>query len=190
MNRATRCGIGAALTLAFLLSLTACSEKAAPDATAPAGTNAAILIEPNVTVGKIHLGMTKAQVVAELGQPGRQTANALEYPALGLAVMPDPEGIVQVVMCGDVTGINGPFVKAFTGRTKEGIGMNSTRDDILKAFGDPGSAEKMRFGLESLTYPSLGLTFTLEAGKVHHMIVRLRAPEPDRTVTIETVPGK
>jgi hypothetical protein len=68
--------------------------------------------------------------------------------------------------------------------------MNSTRDEILKAFGEPGSDEKMRFGLESLTYPSLGLTFTLEAGKVHHMIVRLHAPEPDRTVTIETVPGK
>ncbi len=190
MNRGTPCGIGAALTLAFLLSLPACSEKAAPGAVGPSGANAAMLIEPNVAVGKIRAGMTKQQVVAELGPPGRQTANALEYPALGLAVMPGPDGVVQVVMCGDVTGLNGPFVKAFTGRTKEGIGMASTRDEVVKAFGEPGSAEKLRFGLESLSYPSLGLTFTLDGGKVHHMIVRFSTLPPDQTVTIETTPAK
>ncbi|HWV99252.1 MAG TPA: hypothetical protein VNZ64_06105 [Candidatus Acidoferrum sp.] len=190
MNKATLCGVSAALALASLLSLSACSEKAGRDSSGPDGTNAAMLIEPNLTVGKIHAGMTKEQVIAELGQPGRQTANALEYPRLGLAVMPSPDGVVHVVMCGDVTGLNGPFVKAFTGRTKEGVGMTSSRDEVLKAYGEPTGDEKMRFGLESMNYPSLGFTFTLEAGKVHHIIVRLRAPEPDRTVTIEAAPTK
>jgi hypothetical protein len=190
MNKAAPCSVGTALTLGFLLFLAGCCEKAASDSTVSPGTNSVMLIEPNPSVGKIHAGMTKDQVIAELGQPGRQTANALEYPRLGLAVMPGPDGVVQVVMCGDVTGINGPFVKAFTGRTKEGIGMTSTRDELIKAFGEPSGAEKMRLGLESISYPSLGLTFTLEGGKVHHIIVRLRAPEPDRTITIEPAPGK
>ena len=190
MNKTAPRGVGAALSLAFLLSLAACSEKAGSDSAGSAGTNAAMVIEPNLSVGKIQAGMTMEQVIAALGEPGRRTANSLEYPGLGLAVMPGPDGVVQVVMCGDVTGLNGPFVKAFTGRTREGIGMTSTRDEVIKAFGEPAGDEKMRFGLESMNYPSLGLTFTLERGKVHHIIVRFRAAEPDRTVTIEPAPEK
>jgi hypothetical protein len=134
--------------------------------------------------------MRLEEVIAQLGEPQRRTANALEYTRLGFAVMPGPGGTVEVVMCGDVTGLGGPLVAAFTGRTKEGIGMNSTREDVLKAYGEPTSAEKFRGGMESLQYAPLGITFTLEGGKVYHMIVRLRgAPEPDRTVTLEPIPG-
>ncbi len=182
-----RISSSAVAILAALLALGGCSEQSEP-AAGPAGEST-MVIEPRVSVGKIHVGMTKQQVIAELGAPERQTANALEYPRLGLAVMPDPDGVVAVVMCGDVTGIRGPFVKAFTGRTKEGIGMTSTCDDIVKAYGEPASDEKMRLGLESMNYPSLGLTFTLEAGKVHHIIVRLRAAEPETSVTIEPAPA-
>jgi hypothetical protein len=46
-------------------------------------------------------------------------------------------------------------------------------------------------GLESLAYPALGMTFTLEDGKVHHMIVRLGGgQEPERSIAIEPTPGK
>ena len=185
---AVRISSSAATFLAAFLALGGCSDQREP--AARPGGESTMLIEPNLNVGKIRAGMTIDQVIAELGQPGRQTANALEYPQLGLAVMPGPDGVVQVVMCGDVTGINGPFVKAFTGRTKQGIGMTSTRDEVLKAFGEPAGDEKMRFGLESMNYPSLGLRFTLEGGKVHHIIVRFAASEPDRTITIEPAPAK
>src|SRR3974390_3403526 len=150
MNKAAPRGVGAAWSLAFLLSLAACSERAGSDSAGSAGTNATMVIEPNLSVGKIHTGMTTDQIVAVLGQPGRRTANSLEYPGLGLAVMTGSDGVVQGGMCGDVTGRNGPFVKAFTGRTKEGIGMTSTRDEVIRAFGDPAGDEKMRFGLESM----------------------------------------
>src|SRR5260221_5484349 len=149
-----------------------------------------LTIEPNVAVGFIKAGMRIQDVVAQLGEPERRTANALEYTHLGFAVMPGPDSIVQVVMCGDVTGINGPLVKAFTGRTKEGIGLSSTREDLLNAYGEPSSTEKLRGGMESIRYNSLGMTFTLEGGKVYHMIIRLQGrAEPDRTVTLEPVPG-
>lgn len=162
-----------------------CSERSDQRASA---TNPPMLIEPNLSVGKIRSGMTVQQVIAQLGEPQRRTANSLEYTGLGLAVMPDAQGVVQVVMCGDVTGINGPFAKAFTGRTKEGIGMYSTREQLLKAYGQPSQDSKMAGGLESLQYQPLGITFTLESGKVHHMIVRLKSSEePDRTVTLAPV---
>jgi hypothetical protein len=150
--------------------------------------NPPMTIEPNMGVGSVKAGMRSQDVVAQLGEPQRRTANALEYTRLGFAVMPGPDGIVQVVMCGDVTGINGPLVKAFSGRTKEGIGMDSTREELLKAYGEPNSREKLPGGTESIRYDSLGITFTLEAGRVYHMIVRLRGShEPDRSVTLEPV---
>jgi hypothetical protein len=130
--------------------------------------------------------MTIEGVLAKLGQPQRRTANSLEYTSLGFAVMPDVNGIVQVVMCGDVTGINGPLVKRFTGRTKEGIGLSSSREDLTRAYGEPTSDEKLRGGAESVRYDLLGITFTLEGGKVYHMIVRLPGNhEQVTTVTLE-----
>jgi hypothetical protein len=166
-----------------------CSEKSSGVANGIAGTNSTLLIEPNIAVGPVRAGMTAPQVVAQLGEPERRPSNSLEYTRLGLAVMPGPDGVVQVVMCGDVTGINGPFAKAFKGRTKEGIGMYSTREEVIRAYGNPSASEKMRGGLESLQYEPLGMTYTLESGKVHHIIVRLRGPqEPDRTVTLEPAP--
>lgn len=188
MNAARTAYLFAGMALAALLGAAGCSQSSDQTVSASAGTNT-MLIEPNMSVGKVRVGMTTQQVVSALGEPARRTANALEYPALGLAVMPGPGDLVKVVMCGDVTGLNGPFVAAFTGRTKEGIGMKSTRADVVKAYGEPEKSEKFRLGLESLTYPALGMTFTLENDKVHHMIVRLGgAQEPDKTIAIEPAP--
>lgn len=179
-----------ALILTGLLCLgSGCSQESSEAGAPIATTNAMMLIEPNIAVGPVRAGMTATQVITQLGEPGRRTSNSLEYPRLGLAVMPGPDDKVQVVMCGDVTGINGPFSKAFTGHTKEGIGMYSTREEVIHAYGEPTADEKMRGGLESLQYEPLGMTFTLEAGKVHHIIVRLRGPQQvDRSVTLVPAP--
>lgn len=174
----------AAAVLAALL-FPGCSHQS----DSPSASAQPTVIEPHNSVGKIHAGMTMNQVVAALGEPPRNTGKALEYPNLGLAVLPGPDGLATVVMCGDVTGINGPFVKAFTGRTPEGIGMLSTRDDILKAYGVPSEDQKNAFGLESIRYDSLGLSFTLERGKVHHIIVILAAePGTNQSMRIELAP--
>ena len=176
------------ITATSALCLVGCSDQQSDNAVA--SRNAPLLIEPNVAMGQIHAGMRAEDVIAKLGEPERRTANALEYTQLGFAVMPGPDGVIQVVMCGDVTGINGPLVRAFTGRTKEGIGLTSTREEVVQAYGQPSSDQKMRAGAESMRYDNLGITFTLEGGKVYHMIVRLGQPEqPARTVTLEPLPS-
>jgi hypothetical protein len=169
--------------VAALSFLTACSEQPASDKEV-ASSAEPLLIEPNAAVGPIRAGMTTQQVVAAIGEPARRTANALVYPKLGLAVMPGPDGKAQVVMCGDVTGLQGPFVKTFRGKTATGLGMESSRQDIITAFGEPTEAETFRGGQEALRYADQGITFTLQRGKVHHMIVRLRA-----TLTPSAGPG-
>src|SRR5262245_54876657 len=139
-------------------------------------TNPSMVIEPRESVGRIRAGMKVADVIAAYGEPQRRTANALSYPRLGFAVMPGPDEVVQVVMCGDVTGPNGPLVKAFTGRTKQGIGMGSTREQIIAAYGEPSETQQLISRRQVLKYNDLGITFSLERGAVHHMIVRLSAP--------------
>src|SRR5579859_4632407 len=157
-----------AITLASTFCWISCSDNSQSGI----GANPPIVIEPKVSVGQIRVGMDVKDVVTKLGEPDRRTANALEYTHLGFAVMPGSDGKVQVVMCGDVTGLNGPLVNAFTGRTKEGIGLGSTREDLVRTYGQPSSSEKFRGGTESLRYDALGITFTLEGGKVYHMIIR------------------
>jgi hypothetical protein len=158
--------------------LSACTEQSGGESEV-AGSTDALLIEPNAAVGPIRAGMSTQQLVAAIGEPTRRTANALIYPKLGLAVMPGADGTAQVVMCGDVTGLQGPFVKAFRGKTSEGLGMESSREEIIKALGEPTETETFGGGQEALRYANQGITFTLQRGKVHHMIVRLYAtPTP------------
>lgn len=174
----------AAVTAVAVLPLSCSREPGSSDNAPDRGES--LIIEPGMSVGMVRAGMTVDELTQKLGQPGHRTANALEYPNLGLAVMPDATGHVLVVMCGDVTGVNGPFVKKFAGRTKEGIGMLSTREELVKAYGPPTSAERLPGGMESIKYDSLGITFTLEGGKIHHMIVRLTgSPPPPAAIEIK-----
>ena len=46
--------------------------------------------------------------------------------------------------------LDNPFVKAFTGRTKEGIGMESTREEVIASHGEPTASSKMTVKLDSL----------------------------------------
>lgn len=152
-----------------------------------------ILIEPNVAVGKIRAGMTVDQMIAEIGEPARRTAESLHYPALGLAVRP-AEGTVQVVMCGDVMGLQGPYSKAFNGHTKQGIGLQSTREEVIAAFGKPTETEGFPGKIEVLKYAPQGLRLALEHGRVYHMIIWLRGSQPDQpkadpTITIDLNPS-
>jgi hypothetical protein len=173
------CSIIGCLLLLILVG-TACSRQNGRSAAGQSGTNAPMLIVPRMSVGKINAGMTVQQLVAEIGEPRNKTANAYDYPQLGLAVMPK-EGLVLAVLCGDVTGINGSYVKVFNGRTKEGIGLRSTREELLKAYGPPAEMKGIPGGLESMKYENVGITFNLEGGKVYHMIILLDGQAPPRS---------
>jgi hypothetical protein len=80
---------------------------------------------------------------------------------------------VLVIFCGD-SMLKSPGVKKFKGRTKEGIGMESSRADVINAFGQPTTVKPWEPGQEQLEYKTLGLTFTLEAGKVMNILVDFR----------------
>ena len=139
----------------------------------------AILITPGVSVGKVKAGMSEDEVAAVLGQPEKMQGNVMIYDAhFGFSVVCNRKKIVGDVFCGDAALAN-PGVKKFKGRTKEGIGMESSRADLIKALGEPTSAKPWDAARqqEQLEFKPLGLSFVLEQGKVIHIIVNLRKPQ-------------
>lgn len=145
------------------------------------GTAAAsepMLIVPWESVGKVRKGMTTNEVEAVLGKPEKMQGKMMIYDErFGMAVGQSKVG-VNVVFCGGSSG-SGPGVKTFKGRTKEGIGMGSSREEVVKALGQPTSAKlwDARRNQEQLEYKTLGLDFLLEKGNVFHVIVDLRKPQ-------------
>ncbi len=137
-----------------------------------------VLIVPGESVGKVRKGMTTNEVEAVLGKPDKWQGRIMVYDQkLGMSVLfaRDMTRGVQVVTCGDSL-LAYPGVKRFKGRTKEGVGMESTRADVIKALGQPTTTEP--WGTqpvqEKLLYQPLGLTFILESGKVMNVMVDLR----------------
>lgn len=136
-----------------------------------------LLIVPWVSVGKVTKYMTTNEVESVLGKPEKWQGAMMVYDrSLGMSVAQTKRG-AMVVFCGD-SSLKYPGVKAFKGRTKEGIGMLSTRAEVIKALGQPPTSQASYAGdviQEQLEYKTLGLTFTLESGKVIHILVDFRA---------------
>ena len=167
----------AAIAATIVIVTTSCSDSPKSGSSGQVNSNTPITIEPGVGVGKVRAGMSMDEVIAQLGKPdGKPGDRHLEYRRLGFAVGFGRDGGVNVVMCGNSSGVNDSLAKAFTGRTKEGLGLGSSRADVVKAYGEPSGVEKGPAGRESLKYTPLGLTFLLLEGKVHHITVDFRVP--------------
>jgi hypothetical protein len=65
------------------------------------------------------------------------------------------------------------MAKAFKGHTKEGIGMGSSRADVISAFGEPDETVRIDPAQEQLRYPLLKLSLSLNQGQVVHIGVEL-----------------
>ena len=129
-----------------------------------------ILIVPAAGVGQVMKGMTTDEVEAVLGKPEKkQGLTLIYYQRLGMSVSANKSGVVAV-FCGG-SSLRDPGVKTFRGHTKEGIGMRSSRAEVINALGQPTAVEPWSVGQEKLEYRNLGLTFILDTGMVVNMLV-------------------
>ena len=130
-----------------------------------------VAIEPSHSVGPVHSGMTLRQVRAELGPPDRTNYDGgyaiyggqLQYTRLGLNVGPGKGGVVQSV----------DIYRPFSGRTKEGIGIGSSRADVIRAYGEPKVDNTPARNFESLLYSNRDLFF-IQDGNVLMIVVKLQ----------------
>ena len=174
MKKAVVVGIGVLIAVGVTTAIIAHTQGRGANSGDNLPSSDAMLIVPGQSVGKVRGGMTIQKVVAELGEPDNRQGRILNYLRFGFSVIPNKDDIVRVVMCGDSEVADSPLVTSFQGCTKEGIGMKSSRADVIKAFGQPTTVKPWQPGQEQLAYKSVGLTFTLEKDKVFHIIVDFR----------------
>jgi len=136
--------------VALLVSLAAgCSKHPGLPVWTPSST---IVIDPAVPIGLLHSGMTIREVIAELGPPTRTNAAGLEFSHFGVFICPARNEFT--------------LLPPFAGRTKEGIGLGSSRAEVLKAYGRPMLSMSPRPSFELLSYRAPRLRFQLYEGKV------------------------
>ncbi len=141
-----------------LFLLAACRKQTSP----------AELIEPGRALAGIQLGMTREELRAQLGAPSqsvgpdRNGRSALSYPG-GFSAVCDSNGLVVSIQAGE----------KFRGRTKEGIGIGSSKADVVRAFGAPDKTEANTDTSASIYYFERGLRLNIGTnGKVEHIWVR------------------
>ena len=173
-----------ALVVAALLIATGCSKQKSPTESKPAAPEVKakppVLIEPSAGVDKVQKGMNKQQVEAALGKPEKINGKWWFYLDRGMIVAFGDNGVLFNIKC------FGPFA----GVTKEGIGIGSTRSELLAAYGNPsqekqfqgsgsgavipGSAGSRSGGtFDNLWFASLRISFDLQNDKVTSFIVHL-----------------
>ena len=122
------------------------------------------VIELGQGYGPIRFGMSGEDLVAVVGEPQRKGPGTYEYLDLGYAVVLDRQGHVGAMMCG----------KRFSGLTPEGIGMGSTPEEVVSAYGHTQSQSQT--GLLTMSYRSLGAEFTFRDNKLVHIVLRPARP--------------
>ena len=168
--------------VAVLLTLTGCKKKT--PATESIEETAIVpgeplVIELGVSIGAIRFGMSKDEVIKHFGQPDKFLGKGRELnyvSSKGLSFTVPAELGVQTIKCwSDNWPTKLPFaVTTFAGRTKEGIGMGATREEIIAAYGQPDRADS-KGDFKNLYYDKLGTKFTFVQGKLAAMI--LEAPK-------------
>jgi len=158
-----------------LAALIGCGKKADKDKPPDR-----LMIEPLVGIGAVRFGMSKDEVIKHFGWPDKTYSaeeTKLNYVASkGLSFTIDSElGLQEVACWSDNWPTTLPFaVTTFTGRTKEGIAMGATREQIVAAYGQPNRQDS-KGDFENLHYDKLRTKFTLVRGKLAAMI--LEAPK-------------
>lgn len=129
------------------------------------------MIIPRQGVGNLEFGMSQIEMERILGKPERAMGMAYEYPGKGMAVLGSKDFAVGAIVFGDMNSPNSPLINACQYKTEKGIGMGSTTQDIVNAYGEPSSVKPMG-QLKMLSYKQLEATFTLYDDKVIHMQFR------------------
>jgi hypothetical protein len=135
-----------ALTVSLFVS---CSKPPAVSGWSPSSI---IVLHPSVPIHSLHSGMTIQEVITALGQPSRTNAAGLEFSSVGLFICPDKGEFIMFP----------PFAE----RTKEGIGLGSSRADVIRAYGEPSAAKITKPGFELLRYSPSRMSFQLHNGVV------------------------
>ncbi len=159
------------LLILLILSLTTwmgCGRKAEEE------PREELIIEPLVGIGSVQFGMTKDQIIEHFGQPDQvfegQVTKLSYVPSQGLNFAVDAELGMQEIGCWS-EGMLPSRVTTFGGKTKEGIGIGATEEEIVAAYGQPDRTSTDSRGIiQNLHYDNLSARFSIKDGKLMSMV--------------------
>jgi hypothetical protein len=161
------------LCMLCLITPISCNDKADEEASVDE-----LIIEPLVGIGPVKFGMSKEEVIKHFGPPDRVLSDGtkLNYvPSRGLSFTVDSELGLQEIGCWS-EGMLPSRVTTFAGRTKEGIGIGASEEEIVAAYGQPDRTSTGSKGvIKNLHYDKLSAKFSLKEDKL--MSMTLEAPK-------------
>jgi outer membrane lipoprotein-sorting protein len=151
---------------------------------------------PGEGLGPVKFGMTQAEVLKLLGKPDVEERGNLQYASRGYACLLSPKrGLVLISvfsqrMCAfKVRDFVGSIkVRDFAGKSKAGIGIGSSLQDLEKAFGKPTAVEANGPQSNYVRYEKLGVDFTLFDDKVVGFMLQM-LPATRNLLAPEVIPG-
>jgi len=154
-----------------LLILVGCAKKADKDE-----PRDELIIEPLVGIGPVQFGMSKEEVIEHFGWPDKTYSGEetkLSYVASrGLSFTIHAELGLQEISCWS-EGMLPSGVSTFVGRTKDGIAIGATQEEIVAAYGQPNRTGTGSKGVaQNLDYDKLQIRFSLLEGKLRSMIMK------------------
>jgi len=124
------------------------------------------VVRPGVGMGDLLLGDADSSIVEVLGDPDFKMGDQI-YQYAGFAVIAR-EGKVYSFQCGDAKGPGSRHWEECPCRTEEGIGIGSSEQDILEAYGEPNMRPPSQ-DKTVLFYRSTGTSFMLRENEVFFM---------------------
>jgi hypothetical protein len=160
-----------------------------------------LVVSPEIGIGPAKFGMSIDDVVRALGEPNwrkehryadnlqprpeltaKDAAEAkyvmteLGYDARGFRLTIGTPGGLHSIHCFNQSSM-GPSVQDFQGKTREGIKLGASPDDVKRAYGEP----EAKMGSDDYWYAKRGWEFSFRDGK----LASYRANPPDPALEME-----
>jgi outer membrane lipoprotein-sorting protein len=149
-----------------------------------------LLLTVGEGIGPVEFGMSREQVIELLGEPEERNGpkrhelrNGILWETEGwsyrsqgfLITFASPPGGFYSMTCRR----RGALVsRDFRGKTREGIGLGSSPEDVRRAYGDPPEEQPFKDGLGAYTYPDKRLRVGFVDGVVYQMQISRPRKEP------------
>jgi hypothetical protein len=129
--------------------------------------------EPLVDINGLLFGMTEERMTEILGPPKSTTGNVYYYFDTGLTIGTRRNGQIDRIICGSVNP-QSPLVSVCSYKTKDNIGIGSTRQELVEAYGQPSSEVNNPLGENAvmIEYENIMARFTLVNDTIIQMIFR------------------
>jgi len=129
----------------------------------------ALIVIPGVGMGSVKFGMSKDDVIKQLGKPDLVHGGNLIYASRGFDVFIKGERGLTLINCCARSVYDNSLVERlatdFTGATNKGIRLGSSEKQIIQAYGEPTSRSVDGADVE-LRYKTPGLYFKLTNDKL------------------------